>query len=77
MDVERIINDSLQRQGLGNLDNLFDQYADKHSDYQHILQRRYAIEKELPTETLLFLGMNPSFDERKAAAEGTEKRGFY
>lgn len=51
-----------------NLDELFANQEQQQSEFREILQRGYAIEETLPQNTILFVGMNPSFKEGDASS---------
>ena len=63
MNVESFINDWLQRNGKSDLQSLFNEQIEKYPN-NDILQRGFAIEQNIETDTILFLGMNPSYKPR-------------
>lgn len=69
MNVESFIAGWLQKNGKRDLQTIFNEQKMKHPNYD-ILQRGFAIEQNLETDTILFLGMNPSY---KPGIKG----GFY
>lgn len=69
MNVESHITDWLQKNGKRDLQTIFNEQIKKYPNNE-ILKRGFAIEQNIETDTILFLGMNPSY------IPGT-KEGFY
>lgn len=69
MNVESFISDWLQKNGKSDLQTMFKEQREKYPN-NSILRRGFAIEQNIETDTILFLGMNPSY---KPGTDG----GFY
>ena len=69
MNVESFISDWLQKNGKSDLQSMFNEQIEKYPN-NDILRRGFAIEQNIETDTILFLGMNPSY---KPGTDG----GFY
>lgn len=69
MNVESFISNWLQKNGKSDLQTMFKEQREKYPN-NSILRRGFAIEQNIETDTILFLGMNPSY---KPGTDG----GFY
>lgn len=69
MNVESFISEWLQKNGKSDLQTIFNEQIEKYPN-DDILQRGFAIERNIESDTILFLGMNPSYKP------GTDS-GFY
>lgn len=59
MNVEALYKDEIEALWNNNLDKLPDGIG------KEIAQRGFAVERELPQDDVLFIGMNPAYDEDK------------
>lgn len=69
MDVQQHIEEWFSTHGGGNINTFFSE-ASQGSNYSDILKRGYAIENFLENETILYIGMNPSYDTRRESPSG-------
>lgn len=72
MDIEQHIKEWFSLNGGGDIKSFFSDAYDNpsFSKYSYILKRGYAIEKNLETESILYIGMNPSYDTRRESPSG-------
>ncbi len=53
----------LCKQEKNNLDQVFGNFKSSISDLNDVIKRKYAIEKEIAKESILFISMNPSYQD--------------
>jgi hypothetical protein len=53
----------LCKQEKNNLDQVFGNFKSSISELNDVIKRKYAIEKEIAKESILFISMNPSYQD--------------